>query len=206
MKMVVFGATGRTGRAVVDEAIRRGWDVVAAARTAEDTSWPEGVAATSVDVRDAGAVAAVLADADAAVFAVGIGASRRPTRVYSDGVANVLAATVSSRASKLSVISAAPVAPAEVLPGGQRVVSKILSLFFGTTYADMRRMEATLDAADSQWVCLRPPRLVDKPARRAYRLTSRPTGSSITHADLASALIDVLDDRSAYRRHIFVAN
>ena len=84
----------------------------------------------------------------------------------------------------------------------------MLHRFFGASYDDMARMEAILRACDLDWVCLRPPRLVDRPATGSYRLG--PDGHldrarKISTSDLATALLDVLDRRDLYRRSTIVA-
>ncbi|SIS22379.1 NAD(P)-dependent oxidoreductase [Williamsia sterculiae] len=206
MRIVVIGATGTTGRAVVAEARRRGDRVTAAARSAPGRPWPEGVEAQALDICDPRSVDGVLRDADAVVVTVGIGTARQPTQVYSLGIRNVLSAMQADTALRLAVISAVPAAPPEALSRGQRWIGRGLGLFFGATYTDMRRMEATLSSSPLRWTCLRPPRLVDRPARGEYRITAAPSGSTITHTDLACALLDVLDDAGSDGRFLFVAN
>src|SRR5581483_9350702 len=49
MKLFVLGATGATGRHVVDEAVRRGHDVRAVVRSALDVPGVDVVRAASVD-------------------------------------------------------------------------------------------------------------------------------------------------------------
>ncbi|WP_265442621.1 NAD(P)-dependent oxidoreductase [Flexivirga meconopsidis] len=204
MEIAVCGATGNTGRAVVAEAVRRGLLVRAIARSATAHPWPAGVSAQAVDVTDAAAVRAALDGVDAVVFAVGHGSSRERTELYSRGIRNVLAALGEDR--PLSVISAAPVAPRASLPLPQRIVAAVLWRFFGATYTDMRRMEAELRGSTADWTCLRPPRLTAGRARGAYQIGARPEGASITHADLAAALLDALDRPELRRQLLFVAN
>ena len=211
MKIGVVGATGRTGRQVAEQALARGDDVIALARHPE--ALPRlgpGMASAAADVLDRAAVAEALAGADAVVSALGIGASRQPTVVYSDGTANVLHAMAAHGISKLAVISAVPAGPRAEQPFLQRhMIIPILERVFGASYADMRRMEALLRGSDLDWVCLRPPRLVSKKPAGRYRLDASrplPKARSITYADLATALLDSLDRPDLYRRAAYVAN
>lgn len=76
-----------------------------------------------------------------------------------------------------------------------------------TVYTDMRRMEAVLGTSDVDWVALRPPRLLDRPATGRYRLSADgPRRVGITHGDLATARLDCLDRPELRRRTVFVAN
>ncbi len=131
------------------------------------------------------------------------------TVIYSQGIANVLTAMNANAIKKLAVISAAPVGPRAEQPFlERRVAMPILERVFGATYDDMRGMEALLATSDIDWVSLRPPRLVNKPATGSYRLEATqplPRARSLTYGDLAIALLDSLDRFDLYRRAVFVA-
>ena len=210
MKIAVVGATGRTGQQVVEQALARGDDVIAVARHPE--ALPQrgpGAAVAAADVLDRAALAGALAGVGAVVSALGIGASRQPTAVYSEGTANILHAMGAHGITKLAVISAVPAGPRAELPFLQRRVAiPVLERFFGTTYDDMHRMETLLRGSDLDWVCLRPGRLVNKKAAGRYRLDASrplPKAGSISHADLATALLDCLARPDLYRRTAYVA-
>ncbi len=211
MKIAIVGATGRTGQQVVEQALARGDDVIAVARHPEilPQSGP-GMISAAADVLDRAALAGTLAGADAVVSAVGIGASRQPTTVYSEGTANILRAMNAHGITKLAVISAVPAGPRAEQPFLQRHVSiPILERIFGATYDDMRRMETLLRGSGADWVCLRPPRLVSKKAAGRYRIDASrplPKARSITYADLATALLDSLTRPDLYRRIAYIAS
>lgn len=210
MKIAVVGATGRTGRQVVEQALARGDDVIAVARHPE--ALPRrgpGMISAAADVLDRAALAGALAGADAVVSALGIGASRQPTVVYSEGTANILHAMGAHGITKLAVISAVPAGPRAEQPFLQRrVIIPVLERVF-SFYDDMRRMETLLRGSDLDWVCLRPPRLVSKKAAGRYRLDASrppPKAGSISHADLATALLDSLTRPGLYRHTAYVAS
>jgi|SRR6516165_2476392 len=211
MKIAVVGATGRTGLQVTEQALARGDDVIALAR--HPGTLPRqgpGMVSAAVDVLDRAVLADTLAGAVAVVSALGIGASRQPTVVYSEGTVNLLHAMDAHGIRKLAVISAVPAGPRTEQPFVQRrMIIPVLDRVFGATYADMRRMEALLRGSDLDWVCLRPPRLVSKKATGRYRLDASrplPRARSITCADLATALLDSLTRPDLYRRAAYVAN
>jgi putative NADH-flavin reductase len=211
MKIGVIGASGRTGRIVVKAALARGHEVVAVART-EGVSEPDddNLVNARAEVRDADALKRALVGADAVISALGVGTSRAATDVYSTGVRNTLGAMRSDGAVRLAVISAVPAGPWEEQPLLQRRIAlPILRGFFGASYDDMRRMETILqETTDVDWISLRPPRLVNKPAKGAYRIDTRPLAKAraITYGDLASALLDSLARQDLYRHAAYVAN
>jgi putative NADH-flavin reductase len=211
MKIAVIGANGRTGRIVVTDALARGHQVVAVTRTdgvLEPTD--DKLINVRADVRDADALKRALVGADAVISAVGVGTSRAQTDVYSTGVRNTLGAMQSNGAAKLAVISALPAGPCDEQPLlRRRIALPLLQRFFGASYDDMRRMEPILEeTTDVDWIALRPPRLINKPSKGAYRLDTRPLakGRAITHGDLATALLDSLTRQDLYRRAAYVAN
>jgi hypothetical protein len=111
---------------------------------------------------------------------------------------------------RLAVISASPVGPRAEQPAALRLLAlPILDRVFGGAYADLRRMEAVLTGrGDLEWTCLRPPRLVDRPAKGAYRLdrTPLPRSGSLTYPDLATALLDSVDGDEPRTGMLYVAN
>ena len=211
MKIAVIAANGRTGRLVVRDALARGHQVVAVART-NQLSEPNNGNLTHMraDVRDADALKQALAGANAVISALGVGRSRSPSDVYSTGVSNTLAAMKSNGAAKLVVISALPAGPWAEQPGlRRRIALPLLQRIFGATYDDMRRMEAILQETTwIDWISLRPPRLVKKPSKGAYRIDTRPLpkGRAITYGDLATALLDSLTRQDLYQHAAYVAN
>ena len=210
MKIAVIGANGHTGRIVVKDALARGHQVVAVART-DQVSKPDDHNLTNAraDVRDAGALMQALVGTDAVISALGVGASRAGTDVYSTGVSNTLAAMKSKGATKLAVISAVPAGPSAELPILQRRIAvPLLQRIFGF-YDDMRRMEAILgEATEVDWISLRPPRLVNRRPTGTYRIDTHPLpkGRAITYGDLATALLDSLERQDLYRHAAYVAN
>jgi putative NADH-flavin reductase len=89
------------------------------------------------------------------------------------------------------------------------VALPVLRHFFGASYDDMRRMETILqDTTDVDWISLRPPRLIKKPSKGAYRIDTRPLANAraITFGDLATALLDSLTRQDLYRHAAYVAN
>ena len=211
MKIGVVGATGRTGLQVVEQALARGDDVMALARHPE--ALPRrgpGMVSAAADVLDRAVLAELLAGTNAVVSTLGIGASKEPAVVYSEGITNVLHAMDAHGIRRLAVISAVPAGPRAEQPFLQRrMIIPILERVFGASYDDMRRMEALLRGSDLDWVCLRPPRLVSKKPTGRYRLDASrplPKARSITYADLATALPDSLDRPDLYRRAAYVAN
>jgi putative NADH-flavin reductase len=216
MNIAVVGAAGRTGSAVVEQALDQGHEVVAVTRGKS----PELVAASSrqasmtprtrsADILDRAAVTRALDGVEAVISTVGIGSSRAFTEVYSAGTRNLLSAMSTVGARRLLVVSAAPAGPRDQQPALERfMIMPMLDRFFGSSYEDMRRMESILQDSGLAWTALRPPRLLDRPARGSFRLNRGPLprARSMTIPDLAAALLSCLDRPDTERQALFVAN
>ncbi len=211
MKILVIGATGRLGREVMTQALSHGHRVVALARRPAVIALQHAhLAVVKGDVLYAPSLGPACAGVDAVIFALTRGPSRAPTRVYSDGVRHLLTAMQAAGTRRLVVVSAEPAGPWAPHPLLRRVVVfPLLHRRFSATYDDLRRMETIVRASTAQWTILRPPRLLDKPARQAYQLNPDgplTTGRTLTYADLATALLDVLGQPTLLRKAVAVAN
>ncbi|MET7284073.1 NAD(P)-binding oxidoreductase [Kribbella sp. NPDC005582] len=85
MKIAVLGATGQTGRHLVAQAVDRGHEVTALART--PSPWP-GVRVVQADVSLPETILAAVADADVVLSALGVVKGQDP-RILSEGAALV---------------------------------------------------------------------------------------------------------------------
>lgn len=214
MKIVLFGATGGTGGAVLTEGLKRGHEIVAVVRTpARLAVRHPNLTVVQGDILEPGTWAGRIQGAGSVISAVGIGTAKGATTVYSQGVARILEAMAAVGASRLQVVSAAPAAPrAEWTKEGvllSRIVFPILHGFYGASYEDMARMETLLRAGSADWTAYRVPRLHDRPATGTYRLgidAPVPRGSGITRADLGSAILDGIGDDRLFGRAVHLAN
>ena len=91
MKLVVFGATGGTGRCILDVALAAGHDVLALARKPEAIPLRDNLSVEKGDVLDAGDVASAVQGADAVLSAFGPASNKHPGTLMSQGVANIVA-------------------------------------------------------------------------------------------------------------------
>jgi putative NADH-flavin reductase len=78
----------------------------------------------------------------------------------------------------------------------------------GNTYDDMKKMEEVLFNSEFDWISLRPPHLIKKPATGHYRMdiAPLPKGRNLTYGDLAAALLDSLSRTDVHHQALYVAN
>jgi putative NADH-flavin reductase len=211
MRIAVIGSNGATGSLVVTQALARNWAVTAVARRpAENLERHRNLRVLAADVLDSASLDGALNDVDAVISTIGVGTSRQPTTLYSMGTANLVRAMRGQGSSRLIALSAVPAGPWSTSSWGQHhVVLPMLQRFFGASYDDMRIMERDLASTNADWTVVRPPRLTNGASKGGYRTSlEMPVrgGGSITRADLASSLLDVIDRTETNRRAIWVAN
>ncbi|TDE56157.1 NADH-flavin reductase [Nonomuraea mesophila] len=202
MKLVVFGASGGTGRELVGQARAAGHQVTAVVRT------PGDLADTVVaDIFDFPSLVPLLAGHDAVLSALGP-RGRTTTSVCSTAVAAISQAMTEAGVRRIVAISAQP-----VLRGGagepwwhRLTILPLVRMIYRHVYRDLERMEHVLAASDTDWTVLRPPYLTDDPPSGRYRtaMEANLSGWSLTRGDLARAMLDTLDDPATIRRALGV--
>ncbi|MFD5971677.1 NAD(P)-dependent oxidoreductase [Streptomyces bacillaris] len=210
MRLTVFGATGGVGREIVGQALAAGHEVTAVVR--DPDRLPEGLDRTAlhgaVALDDTGAVRAAVAGRDAVLS--GLGArGRKPDGIAERLTGRIVAAMEAEGVRRLLVVSAVPVGPeAAGDPLVDRLSRKAVEAVLAEVYADLTRMEAVLARSATEWTAVRPPRLTDGPRTGVYRRAVGGTPRSsrtISRADVAHAMLALIDDPAAVRTGVGVA-
>ncbi|MFJ8918258.1 Putative NADH-flavin reductase [Streptomyces sp. LamerLS-316] len=210
MRLTVFGATGGVGQEVVRQALAAGHEVTAVVR--DPARLPEGLRGAAlhavVPLDDASAVRGAVAGRDAVLS--GLGArGRKAGDVTERLTVRVLEAMEAEGVRRLLVVSAAPVGPEPADdPLLDRVVRKVIGVVLKEVYADLTRMEAALAAGATDWTSVRPPKLTNGPLTGAYRTVVGGTprsGRSLARADVAHAMLALIDEPAAVKQGVGVA-
>ncbi|MFJ7247907.1 NAD(P)-dependent oxidoreductase [Kitasatospora sp. NPDC098652] len=207
--IIVYGAGGQVGRAVITEARRRGLTVTAAVRDPERHAdlAREGVTLVRCDVTDPAAVAATAPGHPAAVSSVytpdvpSTEFYRAATSALVDGLgrAGVPRLLSVGVATTLQTAPGVAVHDDPAFPEAHRTFSLGHSAALDLLHAS----PATLD-----WVVVTPPMDLDRtaPGTGRYRVGGpHVLGPRIAQADLALALVDELTTPTHHRQQIAVA-
>ena len=206
MRIVVFGASGGTGREVVAQALAEGDEVVAVARAGSVV--PPGAEVVRAGFDEDGVIEDAVRGADVVVSALGT-RGRGPTSVCTDGVGAAIAAMRRTGVRRLLVVSAAG------LPGEgddallRWLVKPILQRVLRHHYADMRRMEELVRASGLDWTIVRPPQLTDGPRTDRYRRAldrHLAGGRRVARADVATEILRAAADRDTVGHLVAIAD
>lgn len=194
-KLLVFGATGRTGRHVVRLAHAASLRPIAAVRDLRAGATLVGNPRfIGVDMLKPESVEAAFSDAlpDVAICAAG---GRGNIDVDGDGVIAVIDACRRANVKRLIIVTSLGCGDS-----GQ-YASPALVKAIGPVLAAKTRAEQHVAATDLDWTIVRPGGLLDQPASGMGVLYDDPrVHGRVTCEDLAVLLIHLIDQSASYRR------
>jgi uncharacterized protein YbjT (DUF2867 family) len=211
MKLAVFGATGGTGRALVQQALARGDEVAALARDPTRAAVLPPTARTVVgDATDAAAVEAVMDGAEAVISCLGAppsGSYGVEGKVGTYGTRRVLEVMRRLGVKRLVVVSAFGAQESRVRASVHFRV--LMSTSLRGIYADKDQMEPLVRSSGMDWTIVRPTNLDDGPPAGRFELDPPgPLGlkARIPREDVAAFLLKVVGDPAFYGRAVTVSS
>ncbi len=214
MKIVVFGATGATGRHVVDQALSVGHEVIAVARHPEQVTPRPNLIARAGNVLDAASLRDICRDADAVISCIGprnnLNASAimnnlRPGTTMSVGTAHMVAAAEAAGVRRFVFQSGIGLSDGCELSRTDRWILRLLwRPMFAAAIHDKAEGERILRASTLDWVIVRPVGLQDAPAAANYMAgpnTRVALFSALPFADCAACLLRAVSE-SAWTRQV----
>jgi len=211
MRIVVFGATGGTGRAVVERALAEGHAVTGFARDPSTLPAAANLTPFAGDAMKAEDVARALAGQDAIVVALGQrqgpspgGTPKRttPRNVCEVGTRHIVEALPPGSDVPIVVVSAFGVGETrDRLPFAYKVFYR---LFLRAVVADKERQEALLKETGLNYVLIQPAALTDKPARGTWTASTEGAlgRTEVSRADLAAYILKILSQGIPERRTV----
>jgi putative NADH-flavin reductase len=199
MRVVVFGASGRTGRLVLAALREAGHEPVAHGR-----SKPEGWGGPFV-MGMPGESDAVRRALDGAAAAISCLASNKGDGVCLKTTQSVI--EVAPAGFRYITLAGAAVDAAGDKKGlPDKIARGVMSLILGAMLRERQAELAALEASSLDWTMARPPNLTNGPRTgRAAVSFNKPASARISRADLAAALVEGLARPDFVRRAPFIA-
>lgn len=193
MKLALFGATGRTGHLLLEQALASGHEVSALIRDSNKISGRhERLKLLEGNAHDASKVEAVVADAEVVLCTLGHTATSAKD-VLAVSMKHILSAMTQTGVRRLIVETGAGLRDKQDPPPsvGDRVMVRLLLLFARDMFEDAGRQAELIRASDLDWVLVRAPRLTNKPRTGDYRAGYLKLGpkSNISRADVADFML-----------------
>lgn len=207
MRVLVLGASGGTGREMVEQALSHGHVVTAFVHKRPLEITDADLTVVHGDVLEFVDVSSAMLGQDAVLSALSHGRGEKG-KVLSDGIGNVIHAMATYRVNKLVAVSAAG-----TFDRGNKNLSLGYRALLGTTmrgvYDELEAMERRIMASDLDWTIVRPFGLTNGPLTGEYRVSLEgavlPRARSISRADVAALALKALRGDTYSRRPVTIA-
>lgn len=203
MRIAVFGATGRTGRLVLEQGIQRGYRITASTRRPQTLTDIHGLQAiVQGDGRELARVQEAVRGQDAIIAILsssGLGVSTAVSEVTQ----NIIAAMQEAGVRRLICVSAHPIVATRPW-----LAVRLVKIIFRNAYADLTTMEQAVKSSGLEWTIVRATQLTNRPATGHIRRVQGDFASgpyTISRADLATVLLDVAANTEALQQAIEVS-
>lgn len=205
MKVLVFGATGKTGFLVVDRALAQGHEVTVLVRNAGRFVKP-GVRVLEGNATNAADVLKAVQGQDAVIESIGGTTPYKATMLETTSIQNILHAMRAAGVRRLVTVTMMGLGDSRAQsPFWYRYL--LMTTFLRGSTRDKESKEAAVTASSADYVIVRPPILKDDPATGTTTvLPEGAIGHSITRADLANFLVDQLSSDDHLHKAVTVVN
>jgi putative NADH-flavin reductase len=204
MKLLVFGATGGTGREIVAQALAQGHAVTALVRDPAKLGIShEQLAVVQGDVLDAASVEHAMPGHDAVLCAIGAG-TRGGLR--SEGTRNIVRAMEKAGVRRLVCQTSLGYGDSREALNASPLYFKyiVVPFILRKAFADHARQEEHIKRSGLDWIIVRPGNLTDGARTGVYRhgfaATDRTIEVQASRADVADFMLKQLADDTYLRK------
>ena len=200
MKLFVIGATGRTGREIVQQALERGHQVTAFVRSPESiTLKNERLTVLNGNAMDEKQLFDAMQNHDAVLSALGPRRVFKPSSLLHDSALATTRAMHRSGVKRLVILSAAA-----HFPG---IPNRIVSFILRSHMRDSLDMEEVVRASGLDWTIARPPRLTeeDYTSYRSREGAAPKMGFTLARKAVAAFMLDAIEQQKHFRKIVGIA-
>lgn len=209
MNIALFGASGKTGRQFLQQALDQGYSVRALVRNPGklDTTHPN-LTVIPGDVLNADDVRRTVEGSDAVVSLFGH-VKGSPATLQTDGTRNIVDAMKKTGVRKIISLSGGGLPFEKDEPKfADRLIRGIMKLFVPKILADAEAHAEVLRQSGLDWIVVRGPRLNDGPRTGAYRVgwVGVNASTKVSRADLADFILKQVTDSRFVGQMPFVSD
>ena len=200
MKLFVIGATGRTGREIVQQALKRGHQVTAFVRSPETvTLRHERLGLVKGNVTDENYLSEAIQNHDAVLSALGPREVFKPSSLLRDSALATTRAMQRSGVKRLVILSAAA-----HFPG---IPNRIVSIVLRNHMRDSLAMEDVVRNSGLDWTIARPPRLTqaDYTTYRSREEAAPDRGFTLSRKAVAAFMLNAIEQKRHFQKIVGIA-
>jgi len=210
LNILVIGGTSGIGLEVVRQSVARGHKVTALARRPERmTFFHRHLTVLKGDVLNAKSIEDAVSQNDVIISTIGMGPTREPVNVFSEGMKNTLAAMHIANTTRLITVTG--IGAGDSKGHGGFFYDKLLQpLLLKTIYDDKDTQEALVKkSTDTQWTIVRPGFLTDNAKENRYYVLGSlegVTSGEISRADVAHFIVGTFEQGLYINKTVFLTN
>jgi putative NADH-flavin reductase len=213
MRVVIFGATGFSGKAILKEALAQRHQVSILVRNKSAISINDkNLNIIEGDVMDRKMVTEVLRNQDAVIQCLGVGGkgNGKPTTFISEATKLIVEEMEKGKAKRLVAVS--NVGAGNSIAFQPWMFTKLILPFFmkwlKVIIDDKNRMEPVIMNSQLDWIIVRCPNIVDKPLKGSCNATLDGNGlrQSITLGDMAKFIVEQLTHNAFLKQAPSISN
>ena len=209
MKIAVFGATGRTGRPLIEQALAAGFEVVALVRTPTKVSIQnDHLTLIQGDAMNPADVEKTVQGTDAVLSVLGQ-SKGSPADMQTVATRNIVAGMQKYGVKRIVSLTGAGVdAPQDKPKVMNHLIKFALKALSGHVLKDAEQHAEVLHKSGLDWVIVRGPRLTEGPHTGKYRVgwVGVNTGTSISRADIADFMLKQVTDTTYLHQAPMISN
>jgi uncharacterized protein YbjT (DUF2867 family) len=205
MNVLVFGASGKTGREVVRQALARGFNVSAFVRdTARLPLAHANLRLVKGEITDPSAVARAMEGQTCVISTLGVGLPLRHDPIVIEGVRTIARASEHASVERLLYMSFIGVRESRDAAGF--LLKQLAGTVLRHEVADHEAKEAAVAESFVDWTIVRPPKLTNGRLTASYRvgadIEARSPLPMMSRADVADFMLRQLSDQSFIRKAV----
>jgi len=200
MKLFVIGATGRTGREAIQQALARGHHVTAFVRSPESiTLRNERLTVLKGNAIDEDQLSDAMRDHDAVLSTLGPREVFKPSSLLHDSALATTRAMRRSGVKRFVILSAAA-----HFPG---IPNRIASFILRKHMRDSLAMEEIVQANGLDWTIARPPRLTQEQytTYRSREGAAPKMGFTLSRKAVATFMLDAIEQKKHFQKIVGIA-
>ncbi len=210
MKIVVFGASGGTGKQLVEQALAAGYEVAVYARNPSKLNVShEHLTVIQGELSDAALIETAVKGTDAVISALGPrgGSKNKP---LTQGMQNIIAAMKNQGVRRLIITSTLSAKDSKDKSDFRtRAMVNLVKTTMHAAYEDIVNVAETVRASDLEWTIVRLAILNNKPKSGKVKVGYVGTGevgTQISRADIADFMLKQIQDTKYLREAPAISN
>ncbi len=201
MKIIVFGASGKVGRLVVDELVKRGYHVTAIVFREDNMEFPGGVRVLQLDVHDGLLVREAIKDHDVVMSCLGSWGTKTKD-ILSSGMKNIIPAMKHWNVKRVISLTGADSRFSEDQPPlFSRLARPLLKMIAPKILSDGEKHLKLLEDSHLQWTVIRSPVMKNGKALTC-KLNNHGCNpwENITRATVVKVMVDEIENDQHIRQ------